>query len=94
MQQHRESSYKALVKGNNVLQDVTQHSAPGFCAATCRFCERQSTAAADAAPAVQAEGAHLFAVVQLCCGNATFAVLSKGEVAVEGSRLVGILPIP
>ena len=62
-----------------------------YCAATCRLCERQSTAAADAE---QAEGAHLFAVVQLCSGNATFAVLCQGEVAVEGSGLVGILPIP
>ena len=38
--------------------------------------------------------AYLFAMVELGSGNATLGVLCKGEVGVEGSRLVGVLPIP
>lgn len=37
---------------------------------------------------------YLFAMVQLGSGNATFTVLCKREIRVEGSRLVGVLPIP
>lgn len=37
---------------------------------------------------------HLFAVVEQGRGDAALGVLCQGEVGVEGSRLVGVLPIP
>ena len=37
---------------------------------------------------------YLFAVVLHAASNATVANLCQGEVAVEGRRLMGVLPIP